>query len=200
MVRVTTRALFAGGSLLAFIAGIQLFVLAAQTDVYLAWVIQPPLSLVLPIAQARPALTPASPAPPVPSKAKTMLALQGAVMLVVEAAVFLGPQAAASLWPWKVTTLTARALASWQITTGILAWVAIRREDYVSPDVAGISYGAIGARQLAALARFAGDVDWDQPAGWVFALFVASIRLADAYIWYRARLDMRTLGQPVEAI
>ncbi len=135
----------------------------------------------------------------VPSGAKIILAVQGIVMLVVGAALFLAPQSAAPLWPWKLTPLTAQALASWLITIGILAWVAIRREDYVSPDVAGIFYGAMGALQLVALARFAGDVDWNQPAAWLYSLFVASILFAGVYVWYRAHLDVRALGQPVEA-
>ena len=44
MLRMITRVLFAVGGLLAFIAGVQLFVFAEQTDVYFAWPIQPPLT------------------------------------------------------------------------------------------------------------------------------------------------------------
>ena len=267
MFRMITRVLFAGGGVLAFVAGVQLFFLAEQTDVYFAWTIQPPLtaavlgaffwssgalfwfayrdresgrgrlallstfplttllliatllhldrfnftspnlltqsvtwvwlvvyivlppvSLVLLFAQSRVSFKPAAPSAPVPSAVKAVLAVQGTALLIVGAALFLVPQAAAPLWPWKLTPLTSQAIASWLISTGFLAWVERVREDYVRPDVAGICYGAIGALQLVAVARFAGDMQWSQAAAWLYLLFVASIFLVGAYVWYRTRL------------
>src|SRR5947209_20087296 len=112
---------------------------------------------------------------PAPTWMQVLVLGQGGGMLVFGAGLFLLPSVVAPLWPWPLTTLTARAIGAWLIGIGFAALHANRENDLsrITPLAGGYVVFAVG--ELVALARYAGTVNWAAPAAWIYLAFLLSI-------------------------
>jgi len=112
---------------------------------------------------------------PEPLWMRIVVLAQGGGMLVFGAGLFLLPSVVGPLWPWALTTLTARAVGAWLIGIGFAAIHANRENDAsrIGPLAGG--YTAFAALELIALARYSGTVNWSTPAAWIYLAFLLSI-------------------------
>ena len=130
---------------------------------------------VLPAQGRAPGDDPAAPRPLGPVL-KGALAAQAAVLLIAGAVLFLVPAGRES-WPWTLTPLTARMVASWLVALGVGAVLALREDDLRRLQPAAVTYAVLGAMQLAALVRFPDTVDWARPAARAYVAVVATVLL-----------------------
>jgi hypothetical protein len=247
------RWLFRVFALLAFIAGVQLFVLSEDTDSFFSWTIEPPLTAAFLGASywaacvlllwssgrrawvhARPALPPVlaiallllaatlihldrfdldtvfgwfwvaayAAVPPLvavvlrgqlrvpgtdpprsslPAGLRPALALQSIAMLVVGGALFIAPAGADSLLPWSLTPLTGRAVGAFVFGFGLAAAHASLENDLERFRGAALAYLALGALQLAAVARYTGDLNSDGPGDFIYVAFLVSVVAVSVY-------------------
>ncbi|GAB7193215.1 hypothetical protein NUM3379_39240 [Kineococcus sp. NUM-3379] len=125
-------------------------------------------------AQLRVPGAPAHPGPSPGPVLRAALLVQAAVLGLTGAALFALP-AARQAWPWELTPLTARSIASWLLALALAAVLVARDGDLVRLRPAAVTYTVLGVLQLAALARFPGDVDWSRPAAWVYPAVLLSV-------------------------
>ncbi|MCZ2857504.1 hypothetical protein [Blastococcus sp. VKM Ac-2987] len=131
---------------------------------------------------------------PLPGGLAAVLAAQGAVFLVVGAVLFVAPATESELWPWPLTPLTARAVASWLLAFGIGIVLALRDRDLHRLELAAVAYAVFGALELVVLARYVDVVRWGSPATWVYIVLMVSTLLSAGYALRRLRA-----AQPVRA-
>jgi len=112
-----------------------------------------------------------------------LLGIHSIILLGVGAALFLVPQVANVVWPWKLTALTARAIAAWLIGLGIGAGQAVYENDFARLRIAMISYTLFGLLELLAVARYWINVDWTGIQSWLYMGFLVSVLVAGASGW-----------------
>ena len=117
---------------------------------------------------------------------RTALGVQAAVLVTAGLALFF-LDGARALWPWSLTELTARALASWLVALGVGAVLAVVEDDAVRLRPAATTYAVLGLLQLLALARFRDDVDWGATSAWVYVVAVVGALGVGATGMARAR-------------
>jgi hypothetical protein len=125
---------------------------------------------------------------------RAICAVMGAVMVLLGSAFLLFPDQMAPIWPWALTTLTARALGAWLVGVGLVAAQVVLENDYWRVEIAMPGLIALGAFELVALARFSSEVSWSAPSTWIYVLFVAVILAVGIYGFSRAR----RLAAPLE--
>lgn len=120
------------------------------------------------------------------------LAAQALVLVVVGTALFLldGTRA---LWPWPLTELTARAVASWLVALGVGAALAVAEDDVERLEPAAVTYAVLGVLQLAAVVRFSGSLDGGAVATWVYLVALLSVLAVGATGVLQARAARRAL-------
>ncbi len=114
------------------------------------------------------------------------VALNAVVVIGAGIALFAVPTWAATWWPWTLTALTARAMASWLLGMGVVLVTAVIENDWRRIRSAIIAYALLGLLELVALARFRGDIDWNRPAAWLFVAFFAGTLIIGADGWREA--------------
>lgn len=124
---------------------------------------------------------------PLPGWLRAALGVLGAAGLVYGAALFISSSAAAPLWGWALTPLTARAVAAWLIAFGLVAEQVVLENDAVRSRPVMIMFVAFGVLQSIALARFAGDLAWGEPRGWVYVLLIIAALALGGAGWLLAR-------------
>ncbi len=122
-----------------------------------------------------------------------LLGIQAVVLLGVGIALFLAPQIASVVWPWKLTALTARAVAAWLIGLGIGAGQAVYENDFARLRAAMMSYTFFGLLELLAVARYLTSIDWTAIQSWVYAAFLVSVLVVGVSGW-RAPVSQRNNG------
>ena len=122
-----------------------------------------------------------------------MLGIHSIILLGVGVPLFLAPQIAGVVWPWKLTPLTARAVAAWLIGLGVGAGQAVYENDFARLRVAMISYTLFGLLEFLALLRYWINVDWTAVQSWLYVAFLASVVLVGASGW-RAPVGKRNKG------
>ena len=122
-----------------------------------------------------------------------LLGTQAVVLLGVGIALFLAPQIANVMWPWKLTALTARAVAAWLIALGIGAGQAVYENDFARLRVAMISYNVFALLELLALLRYWTSVDWTGIQSWLYVGFLASVLVVGVSGW-RVPVSQRNNG------
>jgi hypothetical protein len=122
-----------------------------------------------------------------------LLGTQAVVLLGVGIALFLAPQIASVVWPWKLTALTARAVAAWLIGLGIGAGQAVYENDFARLRVAMTSYTFLGLLELLAVARYLTSIDWTAIQSWLYVTFLATILVVGIRGWY-ASVSERSIG------
>jgi hypothetical protein len=158
------------------------FITRAGTWFWLGvYVSVPPVMAVLLVRQLRlPGGDPPRVAP-LPAWLRALLAAQGLVMLALGVALLLAPLDAARLWPWRLTALTARATGAWLAGLGVAAVHVVWENDLARVRWALVSLTATVVLQFVALARYPDTPDWEGPAAWLYAAFLALMLVAGAY-------------------
>ncbi len=119
------------------------------------------------------------------------LVVEGAGMLVAGSALFVVPDLTRPLWPWTLTTLTARAVGAWLLGNAVISFHAFREDDLARIGPLGAGFTFFGILQLVALARYAGQMMWSAPGAWLYVLFLASLLPLGVYGWFGPRLRAR---------
>jgi hypothetical protein len=149
------------------------------------YVTVPPITLaLLPLQLRAPGKDPAR-TKPLPRWLRGTLGIQAGVLVAVGLVLFFAPQAAA-FWPWKLTPLTAQVTGGWLLAIGGAAAQTCWENDWSRVAIALISYTALGALQLLALARYASQIQWSSPGSWVYTLLVVSIVVVGVVCWRTA--------------
>jgi hypothetical protein len=117
-----------------------------------------------------------------PSWMRGVLAVQAVVMLGLGLALFI-PPGQVSLWPWPLTPLTSQAVGAWLLGIGVAAAQTVWENDVKRVRVAFAAYITLGALELIALARYPDMVDFTQPKGWLYLLFLVSLLAVGLYGW-----------------
>ena len=121
---------------------------------------------------------------------RSLLGIQAVMLLGIGVALFVAPQIASVLWPWKLTALTARAVAAWLIGLGIGAGQAVYENDFARLRVAMISYTLFGLLEFLTLLRYWSSVDWTAIQLWLYVVFLASVLVVGVTGW-RAPVGQR---------
>ncbi len=90
----------------------------------------------------------AEPREPMPAWLRLALIGQGAVFAVFGVALFVAPSSFDSAWPWALTPLTARAIASFLLGFAVAAAIAVRGNSLGRFRGAALTYAVLGALQL----------------------------------------------------
>jgi hypothetical protein len=133
------------------------------------YVVVPPALLVLLVAQERAAGDDPPRAVPVPLVLRVVLAAFGLKSVLGGIVLFVAPSDVAPHWPWAISPLTGRAIASWIIGLGVAALYVAVDHDLRRAWIGLPSLAVIGALGLLAVARYADDLD----GGWGTACLLA---------------------------
>ena len=117
---------------------------------------------------------------PLPRLLAVALVVQGAVLLILGLALYLLPALERVLWPWALTPLTARAVASWLIAFGLGAVLAGRADDLARLEICAWSYGLMAVLEIVVVARHVDVIRWSQPATWGYLLLLLGILATSA--------------------
>jgi hypothetical protein len=149
----------------------------------LAWAIRRQVAVAAPVARS---------VQPLPSPVRAVLALLGICLLAFGVALYAAPTDVDSAWPWALTPLTARAIASFLIGFAVAAAFALWENDAVRLRGAAYAFATLAALELLAAAVFSDDLT-ASAAGVVayVAFWVVSLGLGVA----GASLSPRTAGR-----
>jgi hypothetical protein len=111
---------------------------------------------------------------------------QSAVMLGLGIALYAAPRTVGDIWPWTLTPLTGRAVASWLVGVGLALAHVLWEDDWRRVRAGSIAYVVLAGLELIALARYSGDVDWNGPRVWVYLAFLVSVGAVGLYGWSAA--------------
>jgi len=131
---------------------------------------------------------------PLPLSMRLVFGIHAVVLLAVGLALFVAPQATALLWPWKLTPLTARAVASWLVALGVVAAQSLWEHDLGRAQPVMVTSTVFGLLQFVALARYPGDMEWSEPSALVYLAFLLSMLTVGLYGWRAARLAGRRVA------
>ncbi|HEX5159840.1 MAG TPA: hypothetical protein VFW17_21710 [Ktedonobacterales bacterium] len=149
------------------------------------YVVVPPVTLVLlPLQLRTPGHDPAR-SRPLFRWLRVTLGIQAGVLVAVGLVLFLAPQTA-TFWPWKLTPLTAQVTGGWLLAVGGAAAQTVWENDWSRVAIALISYTALGALQLVALARYVSQIQWSSLWSWLYTLFVVTIVVVGVVCWRTA--------------
>jgi hypothetical protein len=140
-----------------------------------AYAAVPPLVVVVVRRQLQVPGTDDVPGSALPRGLRPALALQSAVMLIVGGSLFAAPAAADSLLPWSLTPLTGRAIGAFVFGFGVAAAHASLENDLGRFRGAALAYLVLGGLELAAVARYPGDLNGDGPGDSLYLAFLVSV-------------------------
>ncbi len=95
---------------------------------------------------------------PLPSPVRAVLVLVGICLLGFGVALYAAPADVASAWPWDLTPLTGRAIASFLIGFAVAAGFALWENDSVRLRGSAYAFAALAGLELLALAVYSDDV------------------------------------------
>jgi hypothetical protein len=121
---------------------------------------------------------------PFPGWLRAFFLVEGTGMVITGLALFVAPDATRPLWPWALTTLTARAIGAWLLGIGVITFHALREGDLARIRPVGGGLTVFGVLQLVALARYSESMVWGVPAAWLYLLFLVSLLPAGLYAWF----------------
>lgn len=111
-----------------------------------------------------------------PSWIRTLVVAHGISGFVIGPLLFLFPQLIIPVWPWSLTPLTSRALASWLISFSIVDLQMFRDNDWNRTKIISIEYVVSVLFAMIALARYSNEVNL-QSAGIVGYLLYLTVML-----------------------
>lgn len=145
------------------------------------YVVEPPLLLLAFVLQLRTAGGNPARRDPLPSPYRGLLLVQAAALLALGSVLFAIPLGVAEIWPWKLTELTGRAIASWLVAVGGLLAAIAWEGDRTRIRLGVYMLVAFVALQAIALARAVGEVDFGSAAAVIYLAALASLGLTAAW-------------------
>lgn len=133
-----------------------------------------PVLIYLVAATRAPQEDDAEPRVAMPSWLRIALLLQAAAFAAYGVGLYLRPSGFDAAWPWAVTPLTARAIASFLIGFAVAAAIAVRANSLARFRGAALTYAVLGALELLGAAIHSGDFR-DGASLPLFAAFFASV-------------------------
>jgi len=118
---------------------------------------------------------------------RTTLIVQGAVMVIFGVAMLLFPEMTIPLWPWKLSSLTSRAIGAWGVGIGIIALHATWENAWERLWPMFTGYVIYGTLQTVNLLRYPVTLDWTRFSALTYTIFVLSILLTGAYGTWKTR-------------
>ncbi len=115
---------------------------------------------------------------PVPVPLRWLLLVLGLGMLITGAALFVFPGLVEPAWPWGLTPLTARAIASWLLGLSVAAFHGLIENDLRRLRAGLMALSTFGILGLIAVWRNAGEVRWDATSAWILIAALVLISLA----------------------
>ena len=128
---------------------------------------------------------------PLPGWVRATFVGHAAIMIPLGVALFVAPDTVGRLWPWTLTPLTGRVVAAWTLALGVLGAHAIRENDFSRTKVALLAYPFLGAMHVAAVARFADEMQWVEAGAYAYLVLVASTFALGIYGWLTLRRTTR---------
>jgi hypothetical protein len=118
---------------------------------------------------------------------RAILAVQAVVLIPMGIGLFAAPGTFDSFWPWPLTDLTAQMCGAWTLAFGVFSGSMLWENDdnRVAPYLS--SFAVLGTLQAIALARYPDDMQWEEPAAWIYVVFIVSTFILAAYGWLVAR-------------
>ena len=104
-----------------------------------------------------------------------------ATMLAIGAVLLFASGTAIDIWPWPLTPLTSHALSAWFVGVGVLAALTVRENDLQRSRFVMLGAGLLGLFLAIALARYSGDVEWEEPMAWVLIGLIVTLVITGAY-------------------
>jgi hypothetical protein len=124
---------------------------------------------------------------PLPGRAPILLGGVGAAVVLAALLAFALPQVTIDLWPWTLTPLTARIVATVMALFGSL-WVSVALHGGRTAARIPLEAHALGlVFLLIAAGRGHGDIDWTNPLAAILVAGVAAMALADVATLARSR-------------
>ena len=124
---------------------------------------------------------------PMSSRARMLLAAIGGTVVLAALLAFALPQVTIDLWPWTLTPLTARIVATVMALFGSL-WISVALHGGKTAARIPLEAHALGlVFLLIAAARGHGDIDWTNPLAAVLVAGVATMALVDVSTLARTR-------------
>jgi hypothetical protein len=117
----------------------------------------------------------------IPHGMRLLIGTNAVISLIVGLALFLVPQAIFAFWPWQLTLLTARAIASGFFAVVSASAQFVLENSWNRGRVGTVSYLLIGGLQLLALLRYPSTVDWSRPGSWVYVIFMGTVLCGGVY-------------------
>jgi hypothetical protein len=151
------------------------------------YVLVPPAMALLLVVQSRTRGEDPPRTAPLPHWIVGALVAQAVVLLALGCYLFIVPERAASLWPWPLTPLTGRAVGAWVFSIGVAAAHSVRENDLIRMRPAALSYLALGALELIAMARYRDTVLWEEPQTVVYVAFLAGMLVVGAAVTIASR-------------
>ena len=102
-------------------------------------------------------------------------------MLAVDTVLFVSPGSADSVWPWQLTPLTARAVGAFAFGFGAAAADAVVENQLQRFRGAALAYATLGALELVAALRYAGDFTGGNAREAVYLSFAGTVLIAGLY-------------------
>lgn len=138
------------------------------------------------LAQRRAARAPLADSP-MSARARVLLGGVGGAVVIAALLAFLAPQSTIDVWPWTLTPLTARIVATVMALFGSL-WVSVALHGGRTAARIPLEAHALGlAFLLVAAARGLGDIDWTNPLAAILVAGVAGMALVDVGTLARKR-------------
>jgi hypothetical protein len=138
------------------------------------------------LAQRRATRVPLADAP-MSRRSRILLGAVGAAVVLAALLAFALPQVTIDVWPWTLTPLTARIVATVMALFGSL-WVSVAHSGGRTAARIPLEAHALGlVFLLIAAGRGHGDLDWTNPLAWVLVAGVAAMVLVDVATLARTR-------------
>jgi hypothetical protein len=116
---------------------------------------------------------------------RAVLAAHGLALVGIGIPLYAAPGDVATIWPWDLTPLTGRAVASWLIGVGIAALASVRENDYVRLRTLFAVYVLLGCLHLVGVLRYLGTLDWNGAGSWLYVAFLSTMVALGAHGWRR---------------
>lgn len=159
-----------------------IFITLAGTWVWLLIYITVPIALaILWAIQIRQLGTDPSRAATLPAWMLIILIVQGVIMLLFGIAMLLIPETTIPLWPWKLSTLTSRAIGAWGVGIGVIVLHASWENDWERLWPMFTGYLVYGGLQTINLLRYSDVLDWSRFSALTYSIFVFSVLLTGAF-------------------
>jgi hypothetical protein len=117
---------------------------------------------------------------------KCIFVLQLLLTLPVGAILFATPPLLIPHWPWALTPLTARTVASAFLTISATSFAVLKENDLRRVKLIGQVYSGYGFLQWIALARYPGEFKWSSHEGWIYLALISSMLVVGIALWFRS--------------